>query len=196
MAVQVKRAYIDAGPEDGYRVLVDRLWPRGRTKAALRLDRWAKELGPTTELRKWFGHDPARWDEFQRRYRAELASPGRTALLADLVEHARMGPLTLVYGARDEVHNEARVIAEEITHQTPAAGPDAARASGGQAAESRHDRERARQHGQHLAPSGAEDRELDEASRQSFPASDSPAWSGGGTISPGTGSDRSLPRTR
>ncbi len=133
MAVQLKRAYVEAGPEDGYRVLVDRLWPRGRTKEALHLDRWAKELAPSTELRTWFGHDPVRWDEFRRRYQAELASPERAALLADLVERARTGTLTLVYAARDEDHNEARVIAEKIERREPAVGARAAigRAHGG-----------------------------------------------------------------
>ena len=73
--IRLQRAYDDPTPDDGYRVLVDRVWPRGRTKEQLRLDAWARDLGPSTQLRKWFGHDPARWAEFQARYRAELADP-------------------------------------------------------------------------------------------------------------------------
>ena len=73
--VRLQRAYDDPTPDDGHRVLVDRVWPRGRTKEQLRLDAWARDLGPSTQLRKWFGHDPARWAEFQARYRAELADP-------------------------------------------------------------------------------------------------------------------------
>jgi len=73
--VRLQRAYDEPIPDDGHRVLVDRVWPRGRTKEQLRLDAWARDLGPSTQLRKWFGHDPARWAEFQARYRAELADP-------------------------------------------------------------------------------------------------------------------------
>jgi uncharacterized protein YeaO (DUF488 family) len=115
MTIRLKRAYVDAAPdEDGYRVLVDRLWPRGRSKATLHLDAWAKDLAPSGELRTWFGHDPARWTEFRRRYQEELAAPERHDLLADLAERSRHGTVTLVYGARDEKHNEALVIAEEL----------------------------------------------------------------------------------
>jgi uncharacterized protein YeaO (DUF488 family) len=114
MVVKLKRAYVEASPDDGYRVLVDRLWPRGRTKASEQLDAWAKDLAPSPALRRWFGHDPARWNEFQRRYRVELGSATRLALLEDLTERSRAGTVTLVYGARDEEHNEARVIAEEL----------------------------------------------------------------------------------
>jgi uncharacterized protein YeaO (DUF488 family) len=95
-------------------VLVDRVWPRGRTKAELRLDAWARDLGPSTGLRKWFGHDPARWTEFQTRYRAELADPGRAQALDALAMIARSGRVTIVYGARDREHNQAQVIADEI----------------------------------------------------------------------------------
>jgi uncharacterized protein YeaO (DUF488 family) len=124
VTVRLKRAYVDATPDDGYRVLVDRLWPRGRTKAALRLDQWAKELAPSSGLRTWFGHDPVRWPEFRRRYLAELESSERAALLADLMEHARSGPLTLVYAARDEEHNEALVIAEALERASQAGASD------------------------------------------------------------------------
>ena len=112
--VRLQRAYDDPTPDDGHRVLVDRVWPRGRTKEQLRLDTWACGLGPSTELRKWFGHDPARWLEFQARYRAELADPDRALELDALAERARGGPVTLVFGARDSEHNQAVVIAGEI----------------------------------------------------------------------------------
>ncbi len=112
--VRLQRAYDDPGLEDGHRVLVDRVWPRGRTKEALRLDTWARDLGPSTQLRKWFGHDPARWVEFQSRYHAELAEPEKAQVLDALAAEARVGPVTLVYGARDREHNQARVIADEL----------------------------------------------------------------------------------
>lgn len=113
-AVRLQRAYDDPGADDGYRVLVDRVWPRGRTKESLRLDEWARDLGPSTELRRWFGHDPARWTEFQARYHAELADPSRSKALDVLADRARHGRLTIVYGARDTEHNQARVIADEL----------------------------------------------------------------------------------
>jgi len=100
-----KRAYQPPAPEDGLRVLVDRLWPRGVTKEALAIDRWIKEIAPSDKLRRWFGHDPARWEEFRRRYGRELAL--HTAVLGELRELARGGMLTLVYAARDEAHNNA-----------------------------------------------------------------------------------------
>jgi uncharacterized protein YeaO (DUF488 family) len=112
--VRLQRAYDEPTPGDGYRVLVDRVWPRGRTKEQLRLDTWARDIGPSAELRKWFGHDPARWAAFQERYRVELAEPGRARTLDALAERARRGPVTLVFGARDVEHNEARVIAAEF----------------------------------------------------------------------------------
>jgi uncharacterized protein YeaO (DUF488 family) len=112
--VRLQRAYDDPQPDDGHRVLVDRVWPRGRTKSELRLDAWARDLGPSTGLRKWFGHDPARWTEFQTRYRAELADPERSRALDALAAIARNGRVTIVYGARDREHNQAQVIAEEI----------------------------------------------------------------------------------
>ena len=112
--VRLQRAYDEPAPGDGYRVLVDRVWPRGRTKERLRLDAWARDLGPSTELRKWFGHDPARWAEFQARYRAALADPERAQALAALAERALRGPVTLVFGARDPEHNQAVVIADEL----------------------------------------------------------------------------------
>lgn len=107
--VRIKRAYEPADPDDGCRVLVDRLWPRGVSKEAARLDHWLKEVAPSTELRKWFGHDPAKWEEFQRRYQRELdANP---EAIDRLVDWGREDRLTLVYGAADTVHNDAVVLA-------------------------------------------------------------------------------------
>jgi uncharacterized protein YeaO (DUF488 family) len=103
--VRVKRAYLPPAPDDGVRVLVDRLWPRGLSKSEGAIDRWMKDLAPSTELRRWFGHDPSRWDEFRRRYGIELS--GKSDQLEELRALARSGPLTLVYGARDELHNQA-----------------------------------------------------------------------------------------
>ena len=108
--MRLKRAYDPAEPGDGYRVLVDRLWPRGVSKERARLDEWARELAPSAELRTWFGHDPERFAEFERRYRAELAPHGEK--LDELRRRAREGTLTLVYAARDEEHNDAVVLAE------------------------------------------------------------------------------------
>jgi uncharacterized protein YeaO (DUF488 family) len=125
--VRLQRAYEDPGPDDGHRVLVDRVWPRGRTKAELRLDEWARDLGPSTDLRKWFGHDPARWTEFQDRYHAELAEPGPAKALDELAAIARSGRLTVVYGARDTEHNQAQVIADEIERRLAPSPPQRAR---------------------------------------------------------------------
>jgi len=108
--VRLKRAYEPAAEDDGYRVLVDRLWPRGVSREKARLDEWARELAPSAELRRWFGHDPARFDEFRRRYREELTP--RADELEELRGRARSGRLTLVFGARDTEHNDAIVLAE------------------------------------------------------------------------------------
>jgi uncharacterized protein YeaO (DUF488 family) len=113
MTVRLKRAYEPAEPLDGYRVLVDRLWPRGVKREEARLDEWARDLAPSPELRRWFGHDPAKFDEFRRRYLDELAA--QEEKLAELRERARSGTLTLVYGARDPEHNDAVVLAELLT---------------------------------------------------------------------------------
>ena len=112
--VKLKRAYERADRADGFRVLVDRLWPRGVTKQAARIDLWAKDVAPSPELRKWFGHDPDRFAAFSVRYRQELArEPARTAL-EDAMRRASRGTVTLVYGARDEEHNGAMVLKQEI----------------------------------------------------------------------------------
>lgn len=103
--VRLKRAYEPPSPDDGTRVLIDRLWPRGVSKDHAALDQWMKDIAPSTELRKWFGHDPAKWDEFRRRYAAELHR--HADLLEQLRVLAQKGPVTLVYSAHDELHNDA-----------------------------------------------------------------------------------------
>lgn len=116
--IRLKRAYEPAAPDDGTRVLVDRLWPRGVSKVDAALDRWAKELAPSTELRQWFGHDPARWEEFRRRYAEELHQ--HPEQLEELRALARHGLLTLVYGAHDEAHNDAVVLREVLLKEAGA----------------------------------------------------------------------------
>ena len=103
--IRVKRVYEEPSREDGLRILVDRLWPRGLTKARAAVDLWLKDVAPSTELRKWFGHDPEKWDEFRRRYFRELdAQPDA---VATLLERGAKGKVTLVYGAKDSAHNQA-----------------------------------------------------------------------------------------
>jgi uncharacterized protein YeaO (DUF488 family) len=114
--IVIKRAYEKPSAQDGYRVLVDALWPRGRSKGALALDEWAKALAPSASLRKWFGHDPQRWECFRQRYREELESPEQRSRLHALIAAAADKRLTLVYGARDEEHNQAVVLREVIAH--------------------------------------------------------------------------------
>jgi len=108
----IKRAYEPPAPEDGERILIDRLWPRGVSKERAAIDEWAKELAPSAELRRWFGHDPAKWDEFRQRYRAELAA--RRDALQALAKRGARRRITLVYGARDEEHNDAVVLREVL----------------------------------------------------------------------------------
>jgi uncharacterized protein YeaO (DUF488 family) len=117
MDVRLKRAYDPAGPEDGHRVLIDRLWPRGVARDRAKLDDWEKELAPSTELRRWFGHDPERFDEFRRRYTDELR--GQRSRLTALRRRAREGTLTLVYAAHDSEHNDAVVLAEILRRGLP-----------------------------------------------------------------------------
>jgi uncharacterized protein YeaO (DUF488 family) len=106
--IQLKRVYEKASPKDGFRILVDRLWPRGLTKERAAIQLWLKQVAPSSELRKWFGHDPARWKEFQARYRKELKeNKDALKLLKDTVKEKTV---TLVYAARDEEHNEAVVL--------------------------------------------------------------------------------------
>lgn len=105
-----KRAYKPAERGDGYRVLIDRLWPRGVSKAKARLDAWEKEIAPSPELRAWYGHDPAKWPEFRTRYTGELRTAAAKAILADLVRRARRGRVTLVYGSRDAEISDVAVL--------------------------------------------------------------------------------------
>jgi len=106
--IKLKRAYLPAAAGDGTRILVDRLWPRGVRKSDAAIDLWAKDTAPSTALRKWFDHDPARWPEFCRRYAAELRRNPEE--LAALRTRARREPVTLVFAARDELHNDAVVL--------------------------------------------------------------------------------------
>jgi uncharacterized protein YeaO (DUF488 family) len=116
--VSIRRAYDEPDGADGYRVLVDRVWPRGKRKEELSLDEWARDLAPSTELRKWFGHDPERWEAFRERYRDELATPEARERLRAVVEAAGTRPITLVYSAKDERHNQAVVLRELMSRLT------------------------------------------------------------------------------
>lgn len=98
--ISTKRAYEPAGPSDGYRVLIDRLWPRGVSKARARLDAWETAIAPSRKLREWYGHDPAKWTEFRKRYTSELRGAEAKSVLAGLVRRAKRGRVTLVYGSR------------------------------------------------------------------------------------------------
>jgi uncharacterized protein YeaO (DUF488 family) len=111
-SIRLKRAYEAAADDDGARVLIDRLWPRGVKKQDAAIERWAKELSPSTELRKWFGHDPARWQEFRRRYAEEIRQHPQQ--LEELRALAGQGVITLVYAAHDELHNDAVVLREVL----------------------------------------------------------------------------------
>jgi uncharacterized protein YeaO (DUF488 family) len=110
--LKLKRAYEPRTASDGRRVLVDRLWPRGVTKQRLAVDAWLKELAPSTELRRWFAHDPAKWADFQRRYRRELRT--HADLVDSLARDALARRVTLIFGARDELHNDAVVLAAVV----------------------------------------------------------------------------------
>ena len=114
--VQVKRAYEAPAQDDGTRILIDRLWPRGVKKETLALDQWDKELAPSTELRQWFNHEPERWAEFQQRYAEELRAHGPA--LDALRMLARKGRITLVYGAHDEDHNNAVALRDMLLART------------------------------------------------------------------------------
>jgi uncharacterized protein YeaO (DUF488 family) len=115
--IRLKRAYDPASPSDGWRILVDRLWPRGVSKQQAKLDEWEKELAPSTELRQWFGHEPDRFAEFRRRYVGELRQ--QRPRLAELRRRAREGTLTLVYAAHDSEHNDAVVLADVLRRGLP-----------------------------------------------------------------------------
>ena len=113
-AIALQRAYDEPTPGDGYRVLVDRFWPRGRSKDVLKLDDWARELAPSADLIHWYGHAPERRDEFRARYLAELATPAARDRLRALLAAAGSGRITLVYGARSETGNQAIVLREAL----------------------------------------------------------------------------------
>jgi uncharacterized protein YeaO (DUF488 family) len=115
--VRLKRVYEPAKRSDGYRILIDRLWPRGVSRERAALDAWDPELAPSTELRTWFGHDPGRFEEFRRRYVDELR--GQRSRLTELRRRARDGTLTLVFSARDTEHNDAVVLAEVVRRGIP-----------------------------------------------------------------------------
>ena len=114
MAVRIRRAYDPPLPEDGRRVLVERLWPRGMKKERLFINAWLKELAPSDELRRWFGHDPERWQEFQRRYRDELRDIPQRRLLDELAQQALRRDVTLIYSSREERFNNAVVLRDVI----------------------------------------------------------------------------------
>jgi len=114
--VKLKRAYETPGSDDGIRVLIDRLWPRGVKKADAAIDEWMKEIAPSTELRKWFGHDPQRWPEFRRRYESEIRQHAEQFdRLRRLAQHGR---ITLVFSAHDEAHNDAVVLKDLLLHHS------------------------------------------------------------------------------
>ena len=112
--LRIKRVYHEPAPDDGRRYLIDRLWPRGLSKPELKLDGWLKELSPSTELRQWFGHEPAKWDEFRQRYAQELAARQVDQLLQRLREEAASGNVTLLFSAKDLEHNHALVLQDFI----------------------------------------------------------------------------------
>ncbi len=115
--VAIKRVYDQPEPGDGTRILVDRLWPRGLSKERAKVDAWLKEVAPSNDLRKWFGHDPEKFAEFRRRYEAELVSESGQEALARLRDFARQGPVTLVFAAHDSEHNEAVVLRDVLVRE-------------------------------------------------------------------------------
>ena len=123
--LRIQRVYEPPARSDGQRILVDRLWPRGLSKKGAAIDEWMKEIAPSTELRQWFAHDPAKWAEFQRRYKQELRA--HPELVRDIAKRASHGTLTLVYGARDETHNDAVVLAAVVRSHMARAGSAARR---------------------------------------------------------------------
>jgi uncharacterized protein YeaO (DUF488 family) len=112
MNIQLKRVYEEPRDTDGKRILIDRLWPRGVTKAKAQIDIWLKDIAPSTELRTWFGHDPSKWDDFKQRYKNELKN--NSEAVSKLLEHMSQGKVTFVYSAKDKEHNDAVVLAEYL----------------------------------------------------------------------------------
>jgi uncharacterized protein YeaO (DUF488 family) len=117
--IATRRAYEPASPRDGYRVLIDRLWPRGVSKAKAKLDAWEKDVAPSRELRKWYGHDPAKWPEFRRRYTRELRAPASRAILNDLARRAKRGRVTLVYASRAAEISDVAVLERILKKPSP-----------------------------------------------------------------------------
>jgi|SRR5690606_12776742 len=115
MNLSLKRAYEAPAKVDGKRILVDRIWPRGIAKEDAEIDLWLKDVAPSTELRRWFAHDPAKWSEFQKKYRAELKG---NSCLSELREQCRQGKVTLVYAAKDELHNNA-IVLQQVLARSP-----------------------------------------------------------------------------
>ncbi len=115
--IYTKRAYEPVGPSDGYRVLIDRLWPRGVSKVRAHIDEWAKDIAPSAELRRWYGHDPAKWKEFRSRYLRELRSPAAKAVLDSLVRRAKRGPVTLVYASSASEISDVAVLEEKLSRR-------------------------------------------------------------------------------
>lgn len=129
--LKIKRAYEKKEPGDGRRILIDRLWPRGMSKAEAGIDEWLKELSPSPELLKWYSHDPEKWPEFRKRYLKELSSPDKKELVEDLAAQASEGNVTLVYSAKDTEHSNARVLEGLLSRRMKrlASRPRSARAS-------------------------------------------------------------------
>ncbi len=115
MEIRIKRVYAEPDAGDGTRILVDRLWPRGLTKEAARIDLWAKDVSPSNELRRWYGHDPGKWEEFKRRYFAELAA--RPDAVSALMQHLGKGPVTFVFGSKETDLNNAVALKEYVLSQ-------------------------------------------------------------------------------
>jgi uncharacterized protein YeaO (DUF488 family) len=126
--IRLKRAYEAASPDDGVRFLVERLWPRGIRKTELRIDGWLKDVAPSDTLRRWFGHDPDKWEEFQRRYAAELES--RPEALSPIQSAARHGRVTLIYSAHDTEHNNAVALKQYIARKASSRKEPGARRAG------------------------------------------------------------------
>jgi uncharacterized protein YeaO (DUF488 family) len=127
--VKLKRAYEPADERDGYRVLVERLWPRGLKKTDAHLDAWLKELAPSDALRRWYGHEPSRFGEFERRYRRELDSDAARRLLGELGARAKRGRVTLVFSTHDAALSNARVLEDQLARRSPRASESGVSAS-------------------------------------------------------------------
>jgi uncharacterized protein YeaO (DUF488 family) len=127
--IQLRRVYETPSPKDGLRVLVDRLWPRGLTREKAAVDLWLKDVAPSTELRKWFAHDPAKWPKFQTRYRKELRAKGDVVRL--LKRSSQQRTVTLLYGARDEAHNAALVLKQVLENRIAKGSRDKAKTTRG-----------------------------------------------------------------